>query len=122
MPTSRRRQRLSDIVYYADLIDEHLGDRTYADFEASLKTRQAVERCFQCIAEAAVKLGHDDVHEIFGLDVRDLKDFGNVLRHDYDQVAPQEIWNLIQNRLPALRRAADDKLRALDRSGPGESD
>lgn len=122
MPTDRRRQRLSEIVYYAVLVDEYTGGHSYEIFRTSTKTILAVERCLQCITEAAVKLGSEDVYDIVGLDMQDLKDFGNVLRHDYDQVAPDEIWNLIQNRLPALRRAAKDKLDMLDLSGSGEDD
>jgi len=122
MPTERRRQRLSDIVYYAELIAEYTSDHAYDHFRASTKTVLAVERCLQCTTEAAVKLGSQDVYDIFGLDMQDLKDFGNILRHDYDRVAPDEIWNLVQNRLPALRRAAKDKLDMSEPSGWGQND
>ena len=53
---------------------------------ADAKTQDAVERCFQRISEAAVKLGDDADARYPEIPWRDIRRFGNVLRHEYDAV------------------------------------
>ena len=39
---------------------------------------------------------------------------GNIYRHDYEDVAAQQVWNAVQIDLPPLRLAIDRELAALN--------
>jgi uncharacterized protein with HEPN domain len=44
---------------------------------------------------------------------------GNVLRHDYEQVAHDVLWHVVHNDLPVFGRACRDELTAeLARTAP----
>ena len=57
MPSNRPRRRVQDIIDNIDRIRLHVGRMGYPDYLADPKTQDAVERCFQRITEAAIKLG-----------------------------------------------------------------
>ena len=82
-------------------------------FLGDLKTRDAVERCLERIAEAARKLGdvYDETYP--GLSLRDLRRFGSVLRHDYDSLIAPQMWQYIDNRLDSLEAMARTELAKL---------
>ncbi|WP_436255350.1 HepT-like ribonuclease domain-containing protein [Neorhizobium sp. LjRoot104] len=64
--------------------------------------RDAVERCFSRVSEAAVKLS-SLAEELFPAhDWLAIRNLGNVLRHDYKGVLDQVIWTTIVDRLPPL--------------------
>ena len=83
-------------------------------FRANDLVRDAVERCFSRISEAAAKLG--DVLDARYPDVPwvQVRRFGNVLRHAYDQVIDDVIWETVQRRLGPLRAARAQELAALN--------
>jgi uncharacterized protein with HEPN domain len=85
----------------------------YEDYLADEKACDAVERCFQRITEAATKLGERMDERYPDVPWRDIRGFGNVLRHDYDEVRNDLIWITIQDRLNALRRACEAEIRRL---------
>jgi len=83
------------------------------DFEAfrkDPKTVAAVERKLQLISEAASRLGDQAEALCPGLPWRDIRGIGNWLRHQYDRVDVQTVWNTAQDDVPALKAAV---LRAL---------
>ena len=82
-----------------------------ADFIDDLKTIDAVERCFERIAEAVRKLGSEFDAKYPDLDLPALRQFGNVLRHDYDTVQPILLWGYIQKRLDTLEDMAQWELK-----------
>ncbi|WP_437350607.1 HepT-like ribonuclease domain-containing protein [Neorhizobium petrolearium] len=75
------------------------------DFEAFLKNRlvrDASERCLARISEAAVKLG-SVAEELFPRHGwRDIRNFGNILRHEYEDVLDDVTWAIITRHLPPL--------------------
>ncbi len=55
----------------------------------------------------------DSVNAIFEFttNLRDLKDFRNLLIHEYFGVDSQIIWNTIQNDLPLLRESVKEMIK-----------
>jgi len=49
---------------------------------------------------------------------RDMRALGNRLRHDYDDISQDRLWQIIHDDLPSLRAACEDALRRL-REGQG---
>jgi uncharacterized protein with HEPN domain len=77
--------------------------------------RDAVERCFQRISEAAYKLGSylDDLYP--EVDWKGFRGIGNILRHQYDEIENPTIWFGIIEDLPKLHEAALAEIDRLER-------
>ena len=84
-------------------------------FRADPKTVAAVERKLLLISEAAVRLGDDAERLCPNLPWRNIRGLGNWLRHQYDNVDLETVWNTVIDDLPPLR---SEVLRAL--SSPTE--
>lgn len=115
MPSSRPIDRLNDIVHNCDSILEYTqGLDLDAYLAAPQMVRDAVERCFQRISEAAYKLG--DYLDAFYPDVdwEGVRGVGNILRHQYDEVENPTIWYGIADDLPKLRQAALAEIGRLE--------
>lgn len=74
-------------------------------FREDLRTVAAVERKLQKVSEAAVRLGDDAERLCPGPPWRDIRGIGNWLRHQYDKVDVETVWNTVQNDLPILKTA-----------------
>ena len=70
----------------------------------------AVERKLQVISEAAARLGNEAEILCPGLPWRDIRGIGNWLRHQYDHVDVDSIWQTVIEDLPQLETAV---MRAL---------
>jgi uncharacterized protein with HEPN domain len=111
MPSSNPARRFADIAREIDLILSFAAERSQPEIQVDLKTLRAIERCFQIISEAAVKLADDAVRLCPGHDWDKIRSFGNVLRHEYDNVEFDVLWATIgDGRLSRLR---DDCLTAI---------
>jgi len=87
-------------------VEDYTAELTEESFSRNRMAVDAVERCLERIAEAARKLGHkfdsavpDDV------DLHAVRQFGSVLRHDYDTIDTSIIWNVVKKELPKLKAA-----------------
>jgi uncharacterized protein with HEPN domain len=126
MPTERLRACLRDIVTNGERIQRHVAGYDGNAFVADEKTVDSVERCFQRITEAAIKL--DDAagattNHISRDEIRALRNFGNKLRHQYHAIAPDQLWRYVIHELPPLIAAAQSELAALsdsDHLGPDD--
>jgi uncharacterized protein with HEPN domain len=79
-------------------------------FREDPKTVAAVERKLLLISEAAIRLGADAEHLCPGLPWHNIRGIGNWLRHRYDRVDVETVWNTVIDHLPPLRSGI---LRAL---------
>ena len=106
MPTDEAPRRINDILKNIASIETYTQGLTAQTLQDNPMAADAVERCLERIAEAARNLGprFDDV--IGGdVDLHALRQFGSVMRHDYDAVDPMIIWNVIAAELPKLKAA-----------------
>ena len=92
---------MRDIVENGAAILEYTLDMDFQAYAGNRLVRDAVERCFARISEAAVKLS-SLAEELFPVhDWLAIRNLGNVLRHDYRGVLDSVIWTTIE-RLPPL--------------------
>jgi uncharacterized protein with HEPN domain len=87
------------------------GGRT--EFMADRKTRSAVLRELQTPAESTQRLSQSlkDAHpQVFW---QGIAGFRNVLVHNYLGIDPERVWQIVQEQLPALRRAAEAMRQSL---------
>lgn len=119
MPSSRPLQRLQDIVDNAEKIARYTNGLSELEFQNQEIVVDAVERCLTRISEAAVKLGAEVETLCPSLPWSDIRGLGNKLRHFYQDVDADIIWNLIgTGKLDELRKACLDAITRLDGSVP----
>jgi len=78
----------------------------------------AVERKLLTIGEAAVRLGRDAPSMIPEVPWRQVRDLGNLLRHEYDKIDLAIIWQTVIDGLPALKTAVQGALTSAPESKP----
>jgi len=76
-----------------------------------LKTRHAVEHNFMIIGEAVSRLSEDFKKEHPEVNWRQVKDFRNVIVHDYFGIDNNIVWDIIQFNLSEL---LDDAVSVLN--------
>jgi uncharacterized protein with HEPN domain len=105
---------LQDIVDNAGLIQSYVQGMQREAFESDRRTRDAVECCLERISEAATKLGPQAEELAPGPPWQAIRAFGNALRHTYDQIDPDRIWEIVTRDLTDLVIAAEAALARLD--------
>lgn len=101
---------LGDIVENAERIERYLKGMDRAAFEQDGLTRDAVERCIERVCEAVYRLADKAEQLMPGHPWGDIRGMGNRLRHAYDRLDLNIVWNTARERIPAL---AADARRAL---------
>lgn len=83
---------------------------TLETYRANLMLRDAVERCLERISEASCRLPQQVKATQPHIPWRKVADIGNVLRHEYDDVADAEVWRIVVDDLSALRSAVQSMI------------
>jgi uncharacterized protein with HEPN domain len=103
---------LMDIVEAVERIRTSLSGLSLEDFETSWEKRWLVERGVEIISEASRRLP-DDLKDRNGeIPWRKVAGIGNVIRHDYQRVAPDVLWKLVRDDLPTLEKVCRAELAA----------
>jgi len=95
------------------MIEDFIAGMAFEQFRDDPRTVAAVERKFLIIGEAAVRLGQDAPRIASDVPWRQMRDLGNLLRHAYDKVDLEIIWQTITDDLPPLKAAITRALAAL---------
>ena len=114
MRSSRLRSALFDIRDNAALATEFLGSLTLTEFKADRRAFYAATRALEIISEAARRLSPAVRERHSDLPWRAIMGVGNVLRHNYDDVAEEQVWRTVLEDLPALDRAIAAEIELLD--------
>ncbi len=93
---------LDDIKVSIETIKDFTRDFTFEMYETDLKTRHAVERNFMIIGEAVSRLPDTFKQTHTEVNWRQVKDFRNVIVHDYFGIDNNIIWDIIQFNLSDL--------------------
>ena len=101
MPFNEASLSLADILDAIVAIEQFTQGMELDSFRQDPKTIAAIERKLQVISEAAVRLGEQAEALCPGLPWRDIRGIGNWLRHQYDRVDIETIWNTLTRDLPA---------------------
>jgi uncharacterized protein with HEPN domain len=121
MPTRSPAPRLHDIIEAIEHIRSITVGITLDEFERDWQKRWLVERGVEIISEASRHLGaelkarHPDIPwpKVAGI--------GNILRHEYERIAPDILWRLVQDDLASLETVCRNELAAAgeDPNGSG---
>ena len=110
MPFNDPTTALRDINEAIDQIQQFVEGMDFEAFRQDLKTIAAVERKLLVISEAAIRLKENASRLCPGVPWPEIRGIGNWLRHRYDRVDLETLWNTVQDDLPPLR---DSVNRAL---------
>lgn len=93
---------ISDIAVAINKILDYTTEMSFEDYNSDSKTRDAVERNFQIIGEASARVSLDFKLKHSHIEWRIIKDFRNLIIHEYFGVDNHIVWDIVVNRLPEL--------------------
>jgi len=94
-----------DVLRAVGESESFCAGKTFEDFQVDRGLQLIVERELEIIGEALARLRRDhpeiadrirDVHKIIGL--------RNVLAHGYDVLEHEILWDIVENKIPLLKR------------------
>ena len=110
---------LADILENVERIEGYLAGLDREAFRRDALRRDAVERCLERICEAAFRLGERAAELASSQPWGDIRGMGNRLRHAYDRIDLDILWNTVRDRLPSLKADAEQALVRLKAKGGG---
>ena len=109
---SKRDERLflQDISDAVDAIIEYTENINVESFSTNRLVYSATIREFEIIGEATIHLSIELLNQYDVIPWQDLKDFRNLLIHEYFGVDYEIIWNTIKNDIPQLKVVIEQML------------
>jgi len=102
---------LQDILDSVNAIFEFTHSLDAEIFSQNRLVYSATIREFEIIGEATIHLCDETLSKYNQVPWRDLKDFRNLLIHEYFGVDSQIVWNTIQNDLPFLKEVVQEMIK-----------
>lgn len=99
------RPSLYDVLAAIDGIEGAIAEKTFDEFKDNWLLRHAIQRGVEIISEACRRIPEPLRQTQPDILWREIMGIGNVLRHDYESVSDEIIWNVARNRLSSLRQA-----------------
>lgn len=99
----------SELLFLQDILDSTKAILEFTDglsvdeFSSNRLVYSATIREFEIIGEATIHLSNETLLKYDKISWRDLKDFRNLLIHEYFGVDSQIVYNTIKNDLPLLK-------------------
>jgi uncharacterized protein with HEPN domain len=107
----RSRTSLEDVLKSCRFIRTATAGRTLDDYEADEMLRLSVERSFEMIGEALLRVGHAEPELLAAIsENRRIVGFRNRLVHGYDAIDNTIVWEIIGVWLPKLCKEVQDLL------------
>ncbi|MEE2979944.1 MAG: HepT-like ribonuclease domain-containing protein [Pseudomonadota bacterium] len=99
MVPNRVQDRLHHILEAIDAIEQLTAGKTLAEYRNDPDLAAAVERYIERLSEASRHLPDTYKQKHPSIDWRGVASIGNILRHVYEQVIDEEIWQAVTNDL-----------------------
>jgi uncharacterized protein with HEPN domain len=99
------RKYLYDIQQASALIEQFTAGRDFDDYARDAMLRAAVEREFEIVGEALAQLARLDQKLAARIsEYQRIIAFRNILIHGYADVDDRLVWDIVETKLPVLRR------------------
>jgi uncharacterized protein with HEPN domain len=106
--TDGTRKLLFDVLEAGRAIQDFVQRMTLPEYLADLRTRSAVERQFEILGEAFVRLRETDAETFVQFpQAPRVTGFRNRLIHGYNAIDQEAVWDVVQRHLPALLAAIE---------------
>jgi uncharacterized protein with HEPN domain len=104
------KKYLFDIKTALEKIETFIGKpKIFESFKQNMMLQQAIERNLEIIGEAVNCLLKIDP-EVKITSARRMVDTRNKIIHGYDEIQPEQIWNIVINHLPLLKQEVEGLL------------
>ncbi len=113
MLSNRARLALFDIRENGELLREFVAGLSFEGFERDRRTFYAVTRALEIISEAVRRLPPELRARHPYLPWRAIMGVGNIYRHNYHDVAEQQVWRTVHEGVPALLAAVAEEIERL---------
>lgn len=105
------KKLLFDVIKACDDVEQFTTGKALDDYLAGEMLRAAVERKFEIIGEALVRLRAKDEETFRQISAsQQAITFRNRLIHGYDAIDHQTVWETVRNDLPTLKAEAEHQL------------
>lgn len=101
---------LKDILESVNRIKEYVDLMNFEEFSKDKIKVDAVMRNMEIIGEAATQLPENIKEKYKDTPWREIQDFRIVVAHRYWKVNKERIWDIIENKLDALRQQVEEIL------------
>jgi uncharacterized protein with HEPN domain len=102
------KKYLFDIQRAGSLLTEFTAGKSFDTYQSDAMLRAAVEREFEIIGEALAQLAKLDASIAARItDHRRIISFRNLLIHGYADVDDRLVWDVVETKLPVLRREVE---------------
>jgi uncharacterized protein with HEPN domain len=113
---------LADIIEAIDHIREKAGDTSLEDFKRDWEQQWIVQRGIEIISEASRPLPNQIKAAYPDIPWPKIAAVGNIMRHEYREVSPPLLWEIVQNHLAPLDAACRDELVRAQAAERDQSD
>lgn len=108
---NKSKKYLFDILTSINNIEDYIGiKKIFEEYDINPMLQDAVERNIEIIGEAMNKLLNIEP-QINISNTRRIVDARNKIIHGYDEIENVQIWNIIINHLPTLKREVEQFLK-----------
>jgi uncharacterized protein with HEPN domain len=106
---------LADMIEAIELIRAEMADVTIQDLENDRRKRWIIERGIEIISEASQRLPEEMKQRHPHIPWRKVAGIGNILRHEYQQVAYDILWRVVVDDLPVLEAVCRNEVASNSR-------
>lgn len=114
MNRQRIRETVGELLDEIDGVRVIVGTMSFEAYAADWKTRRATERAISIISEACRRIPEELYKAAPEVPWRKIRGIGNILRHEYDNVADEVIYGIVTQDLATLRRALTEISASTD--------
>jgi uncharacterized protein with HEPN domain len=112
--TANPRARLEHILFHVRGVADTVGGIGFDTYTTIYHMERTVERAVQIISEAVRALPPEMTARYPQVEWAKIAAIGNVLRHEYERVDPQTMWEIATVKLPALEKVIERMLADLN--------
>ena len=105
---------VKDILDAIDKIEEFIGNMEYGEFIQDDKTSTAVVKKIEIIGEAIKNIPRDVRAKYNSIPWKDIVGMRNKITHNYFKIDYEIVWNVVKEKLPALKIQVEQVLKEMD--------
>lgn len=105
---------VKDILDAIDKIEEFIGNMEYGEFIQDDKTSTAVVKKIEIIGEAIKNIPRDVRVKHNAIPWKDIVGMRNKITHNYFKIDYEIVWNVVKEKLPALKIQVEQVLKEMD--------
>ena len=105
---------IKDILDAIDKIEEFVGKMDYGEFMKDDKTSTAVVKKIEIIGEAIKNIPRDVHAQYKHIPWKDIVGMRNKITHNYFKIDYEIVWNVVKEKLPALKNQIERVLKEMD--------